>query len=197
MAVILNWVIISAAITQGAEASSDNTSESVSINIIQVASIGLDDICRWTVRQDTLCVRAVFLFTEGSEFERWLGVEDSMLYDLLVPVIVRTGVDLTTEKQRIFLQGDSLTVSIPSPTVFGSSISTEGTEMLAVSTGSFLSSPYSLHDEALRNLNSVIYEHLDEELEEILMDCREEIEESLLEFTGVLSGVQQTKIEWR
>lgn len=197
MDVILNLIIVSAAFAQGTEASSGNTSEIVSMNIIQVASIGLNDICRWTVRQDTLYVRAVFLFTEGSDFERWLGVEDRMFYDLLVPVVVRTGVDLTTEKQRVFLQGDSLTLSIPYPTVFGSTISAEGTGILAMSTGSFLSSPYSLHDEVLRNLDSVIYEHLQSELEAILMDCREETEESLMEFTGGLCGVQHIQIEWR
>lgn len=194
---LLAWVLVWSATTEDVEASQYTSYDDVSVNIIQVASVGLADICRWTVRQDTLFVRAVFLFTEGSGFERWMGVEDRMYYDLLIPVVVRTGVDLTTEKQRVFLQGDSLILSIPFPTVFGFSISAEGTEMLANSAGSIFSSPYSLHEEVLSHLDTVVKEHLDSELDAILTECREETEESLLEFVGVLSGVQHTRLEWR
>lgn len=164
--------------------------------LFHASVIGIRDVCRFMVRQDTIVVRAEFRDVMGNRVEEFLGLEKQMDYILEYAFVTRCGVDLYKWREDIRVSGDTMFVSLPEPVLLGRSVCPERTIIIAWSSGSFLTRPFSLNDLVMSDLMERMWANRGYDLERILRECKGQIQSTLQEQIPLLLGVECVVVRW-
>ena len=164
--------------------------------LVHASIIGIRDICRYMVSQDTIVVRADFRSVMGNRVEEFLGLEKKVDYILEYAFVTRCGVDLGRWSENLQFAGDTLVLRLPEPVLLGRSVCPERTVIASWSSGSFLTTPFALNDMVMSDLLERMWAETDEEMDRILFDCRTELTSTLEEQVPLLIGVERLVIRW-
>jgi hypothetical protein len=164
--------------------------------ILHSAIVGIRDVCRYTVRQDTIIVVSEMGVSMGNRIEEFFGIESNLRYRLEIAFVTRCGVDLAGWREDMSVSGDTLYLRLPEPILCGKSLCVERCRFIVSSTGSFLSSPFVLHDRVMTDLLDRMWERVEPDLTVMLRECRNEVEGELRIHLPSLMAVEHLVIRW-